>query len=169
VNEFMQTGAPDVYAAGDIAYFPFKHGSTASFLTRIEHWDVAFDQGRIAALNMLKSASTPYDGIPFFWTMSMGKSLRYAGHCHKFERVIIHGATAAPEDTFAVYYIAEGKVVAVATVGRDPVAVAVMELLRLDRLPAPAVLDSNPTFDLPAYLTQQSLDVAMGTSAATVK
>ena len=37
--------ATDVWAAGDIAYFPYAHGDAAHAFTRIEHWDVAMDQG----------------------------------------------------------------------------------------------------------------------------
>jgi NADPH-dependent 2,4-dienoyl-CoA reductase/sulfur reductase-like enzyme len=37
--------APDVYAAGDIAYFPYAYAADdASAFVRIEHWVVAMDQ-----------------------------------------------------------------------------------------------------------------------------
>ena len=61
---FLQTNQPDVYAAGDIAQFP-------SYITeareRIEHWAVAQQQGRVAALNMVEKRNNYFD-IPFFWS-----------------------------------------------------------------------------------------------------
>ena len=64
VNSHLQTENSSIYAAGDIAQFP-------SLLTesreRIEHWQVAQQQGRIAALNMLEKGNNYLD-IPFFWS-----------------------------------------------------------------------------------------------------
>ena len=49
-DRFLETSAPGIYAAGDIAeYDSVVHGRRL----RIEHWDVAFNQGKTAALNML--------------------------------------------------------------------------------------------------------------------
>lgn len=61
-----------MYAAGDIATFPYyKTGEDI----RVEHWDVAMQQGRIAAKHMM-GKMVPYDSVPFFWTMLLGKSVR---------------------------------------------------------------------------------------------
>lgn len=63
VNEFLQTSAPDIYAAGDIALFP-----EAGFgPRRLEHWDNAVSQGKHAGRNMA-GAGEPFTYIPFFFS-----------------------------------------------------------------------------------------------------
>lgn len=37
-----------------------------------------FISGRVAALNMLKKP-TKLESVPFFWTVLLGKSIRYTG------------------------------------------------------------------------------------------
>eukprot|EP00820_Chromera_velia_P015111 Cvel_25109.t1-p1 / transcript=Cvel_25109.t1 / gene=Cvel_25109 / organism=Chromera_velia_CCMP2878 / gene_product=Apoptosis-inducing factor 3, putative / transcript_product=Apoptosis-inducing factor 3, putative / location=Cvel_scaffold2801:21356-23326(+) / protein_length=522 / sequence_SO=supercontig / SO=protein_coding / is_pseudo=false len=62
----------DLYLAGDIARFPwYKSGHD----TRIEHWDVAMQQGRIAAANMVNGDKRVYKDTPFFWTLLYGHSI----------------------------------------------------------------------------------------------
>jgi NADPH-dependent 2,4-dienoyl-CoA reductase/sulfur reductase-like enzyme len=104
-----------VYAAGDIAFFPYRAGGGHG--TRIEHWDVAIDQGRVAARNMLGGA-VAYDAVPFFWTSMYGKSLRYAGHSLAADNVIIQGrmdAGAPAESRFLALFVSGGAVAAVAS------------------------------------------------------
>jgi 3-phenylpropionate/trans-cinnamate dioxygenase ferredoxin reductase component len=63
VNEFLQSSAPDIYAAGDIAQFP-----EAGFgPRRLEHWDNAVSQGRHAGRNMA-GAREPFTYLPFFFS-----------------------------------------------------------------------------------------------------
>jgi len=54
--------------------------------------------------------------VPFFWTLQLGKSLRYAGHATSFDQVIVDGDLAAL--TFVAYYVRDDKLVAVAALGR---------------------------------------------------
>ena len=63
VNEFLQTSAPDIYAAGDIALFP-----EAGFgPRRLEHWDNAVSEGKQAGRNMA-GAGEPFTYVPFFFS-----------------------------------------------------------------------------------------------------
>jgi NADPH-dependent 2,4-dienoyl-CoA reductase/sulfur reductase-like enzyme len=63
VNEFLQTSAPDIYAAGDIAQFP-----EAGFgPRRLEHWDNAVSQGKHVGRNMA-GAREPFMQLPFFFS-----------------------------------------------------------------------------------------------------
>lgn len=102
-----------LHAAGDIAAFPL-YGSGPRI--RIEHWRVAEQQGRIAALNMLGRA-LPYDAVPYFWTIHFLKRLDYVGHVETWDDVVIDGDLETPE--FAAFYVKDGKVEAVAGWSRD--------------------------------------------------
>ncbi|MFW6049111.1 MAG: NAD(P)/FAD-dependent oxidoreductase, partial [Candidatus Bipolaricaulota bacterium] len=64
VDEHLQTSCPDVFAAGDNAYFPY---AALEDCVRVEHWDNALNQGKIAGRNMA-GADEPYDYIPYFYS-----------------------------------------------------------------------------------------------------
>jgi len=74
-----------LWAVGDIATFPL-----ADQLLRIEHWRLAQQQGRIAALNMLGGAER-YVDVPFFWTYHFGKRIDYLGHAEQWDDVVYIG------------------------------------------------------------------------------
>lgn len=63
-DPFMRTNNHDVFAAGDIAEYPYWPTGER---IRTEHWSVALDTGTYAAFNMLGKL-IPYGQIPFFWT-----------------------------------------------------------------------------------------------------
>ena len=50
VDPFLQTSAPDVFAAGDLAEFPYW---PTGGQVRVDHWAAALDQGTYAAFNMM--------------------------------------------------------------------------------------------------------------------
>ena len=110
------------YAAGDIAHYP-DHGRSL----RIEHWKVAGQQGKIAALNMAGQATT-YDMVPYFWTAQQGTNLRYAGHAEDFDSVEIEGSLA--DKCFIAYYLKNDQVYAALGVGNDAKTAAIRERLR---------------------------------------
>jgi NADPH-dependent 2,4-dienoyl-CoA reductase/sulfur reductase-like enzyme len=64
VDEYLQASLPDIYAAGDIAFFPYR---ALGKQTRVEHWDNALNQGKQAGLNMA-GARKPYDYMPYFFS-----------------------------------------------------------------------------------------------------
>ena len=113
-NEFLAV-TPDVFAAGDIAMFPspFGHGD----LVRIEHWQVAQNHGRVAALNILRK-QIPVDTVPYFWTVLFGKSVRYCGYSRGYDKFVYEGSMDPPK--FVGYYLKSGKVVAVVGLDSDP-------------------------------------------------
>ena len=151
VDEFLCAGPEDVFAAGDIAYLPYPHAEAGAEAprVRIEHWDVALDQGRCAARNML-GARAAYAAVPFFWTSVFGKNLRSAGYCHKpaflfradaGDEIITHGSLdPAAGGKASVFYVVGGRVASVVTCNRDPEAAAAAELIRMRRMPSPAEL-----------------------------
>ena len=131
--------AEHLYAAGDIASFPHR-GDGAPI--RVEHWRVAEQQGRVAALNML-GQPTAYDAVPYFWTIQYRKRLDYLGHATDWDDLVIHGDLEARE--FLAYYVKDGRVAAVAGMGRDTDTAALIELFTLRRDWTPDALTGQPS------------------------
>ena len=122
--------AEDVYAAGDIARFrDWRFGE----YIRIEHWRTAEQHGRDAALNMA-GKPTPNMNIPFFWSKHANLGIRYVGHAQSWDEIIYDGDVAARD--FIAFYIKNNEVHAAAGCKRDKQMAAILELMRLKKMPA---------------------------------
>jgi apoptosis-inducing factor 3 len=113
VNEYLETSAPGIYAAGDIARWPDPH--TGDKL-RIEHWVVAERQGQAVARNMM-GQRTRFAEVPFFWSQHYDLPINYVGHAEKWDKLEIEGDIAARD--CLLRYRRDGKVLAVASIYRD--------------------------------------------------
>ena len=108
----LQTEAPNIYAAGDICEYDSPvHGRPM----RIEHWDVAFNQGKTAALNLL-GRGLEHNVVPYFFSdLADWASMEYVGPGSG--DTVIRGSLDDGE--FLAFYIDEEQVKAALSVGRS--------------------------------------------------
>jgi NADPH-dependent 2,4-dienoyl-CoA reductase/sulfur reductase-like enzyme len=133
-EHFAVNGLDSVYAVGDIATYPYHGPGGNGSPVRIEHWNVAQNAGRAAARAIvyarrgIKVQAKRF--IPVFWS-ALGAQLRYCGHAESFDDVVLQ---EKGEGKFVAYYTAGDTVVAVATMGVDPVMSQSAELMRVGRM-----------------------------------
>lgn len=110
----LQTSAGGIYAAGDCcSYDSVIHGRRI----RVEHWDVAMQQGMHAARNML-GADADYEVVPYFFSdLADWASLEYVGPARDWDEEIWRGDRDKGE--FSVWYLKDGRVAGALSVERS--------------------------------------------------
>jgi NADPH-dependent 2,4-dienoyl-CoA reductase/sulfur reductase-like enzyme/nitrite reductase/ring-hydroxylating ferredoxin subunit len=113
VDQYLETSAPGIYAAGDIARWPDQHTGDN---IRVEHWVVAERQGQAVSLNMLGDR-TPFTSVPFFWSQHYDVPINYVGHAEVWDEILIDGDVMSKD--CLLRFKRNGRVTAVASIYRD--------------------------------------------------
>jgi 3-phenylpropionate/trans-cinnamate dioxygenase ferredoxin reductase subunit len=128
VDEHLQTRAPGVFAAGDVAN---AHHPLYGERIRVEHWANALNQGPAAARAMLGGAAA-YDLVPYFFSDQYDVGMEYAGFAREWDRVVFRGDPAARE--FIAFWMAGDRVLAGMNVNVWEVTDHIQRLIR-ERVP----------------------------------
>jgi 3-phenylpropionate/trans-cinnamate dioxygenase ferredoxin reductase subunit len=139
----LQSSVPGVYAAGDICEFASEIRGGEH--VRIEHWDVAFNHGKTAALNML-GKDVAHTEVPYFFSVFADwGELEYVGPAYEWDEEIVRGSLA--DGKFTNWYLKDGAVKAALTFGRSDDLDAARELIvageTLDDARRAALADTN--------------------------
>ena len=139
VDEKLQSSAPNVFAAGDVAnaWHPFFERRV-----RVEHWANALHQGPAAARSML-SEPVSYDRIPYFFSDQYDVGMEYSGYANEWDRVVFRGDRESGE--LIAFWLREGRVLAGMNVNVWDVNEHVQALIRSRRTVDVAALSDPDT------------------------
>jgi 3-phenylpropionate/trans-cinnamate dioxygenase ferredoxin reductase subunit len=145
VDEYLQTSALNVFAAGDVANarHPFygRH-------VRVEHWDTALHHGPLAAKNMLAQGEV-YARIPYFFSDQYETGMEYSGHATDWDEVVFRGDVAARE--FVAFWLKDERLVAGMNMNVWDVSDPIRELISSRRALDPSKL-ADPDIPLSQLL-----------------
>jgi 3-phenylpropionate/trans-cinnamate dioxygenase ferredoxin reductase component len=147
-SDRLETAVGGVYVAGDIAEYDSPlHGGPV----RIEHWDVAFEQGKTAGRN-LAGADQPHEAIPYFWSdLADWTGLEYVSGGTAAGDPAIRGSL--DDGSFTAFWLGDagpadlpgGRVVAALTVGRSDDLEHARRMIRERATADPAALADEST------------------------
>jgi 3-phenylpropionate/trans-cinnamate dioxygenase ferredoxin reductase subunit len=149
VDEGCRTSVPGVFAAGDVAR---HHHPVAGRRIRVEHWQSAIGQGRVAARNMLGQAAV-HDEIPWFWSDQYDCNLQYAGFAGPWDELTVRGSLE--QRAFVGFYLSGGRVVAAVAMNQGRDLRRSVPLIRAGT-PVDPVRLADPEVDLRTLVAQRA-------------
>jgi 3-phenylpropionate/trans-cinnamate dioxygenase ferredoxin reductase component len=111
VGADMRTSAPDVYAAGDVA---FAYNTASRRHLAVEHWQDAIDHGAVAGAQAAGGHAT-WHAVPGFWSTIGDATVKYHAWGDGFDS----SRVMERDDGFTVWYEADGMAVGVLTCNAD--------------------------------------------------
>ncbi len=153
VDRFLQTNQPHIFAAGDVANF---FDPVFNIRRRIEHWDNAIKQGRLAAKNML-GQRVPYDEVSYFFCDVFDVSFDFFGLPEVADEQIARGSLS--DRSFALFYLKNDVPRALFSLGRQAQETKAVEALIRYRVNLQGVKSrlSDPQFALEQIPNQNVL------------
>ncbi len=106
VNEYLETSAPDILAAGDVANY---HDVLFNKRRRVEHWDNAVSQGQHCA-RMLMGDRAPFRHVPYFFSDVFDLSYEYWGDSSEADHIIHRGDLSSK--SFSTWWLRGDRLVA---------------------------------------------------------
>jgi len=149
VNKFLETSVPGVWAAGDIANYPDQIFHRRM---RVEHWDNAVEQGRVAMRNMTGKLQ-PFIHVPYFFSDAFDLSYEFWGDATGYDEVVYRGNLY--EKRFSVWWLKK----------QILCAAFIMNRSEAERSVAPRWILRRPRLDLKALQSARnlkSLDTTFG-------
>ena len=123
VDEHTRTADPHIHAVGDCTNHP---NPLLGRRLRLESVPNAMEQSRVAARNLAGGSST-YANVPWFWSDQYDLKLQMVGFSAEGEHHVVRGDPAAK--SFAVFYFADGTLVAADAVNRAREFMAARQLV----------------------------------------
>jgi 3-phenylpropionate/trans-cinnamate dioxygenase ferredoxin reductase subunit len=130
VDAMLRTSVPSVLAVGDIANH--AHPRLGQRI-RVEHWDTAIRQAKVAAHN-LAGAEEQYTAMPYFYTDQYDLGMEYVGRASADDEVVVHGSLETRE--FRAYWVRDGQVVAAMHANDWDASDVIKEAVETGELPA---------------------------------
>ncbi|MHB8520475.1 MAG: NAD(P)/FAD-dependent oxidoreductase [Limisphaerales bacterium] len=139
VNKFLETSVPGVWAAGDVASYPDQIFHRRR---RVEHWDNAVEQGRVAMRNMMGKLQ-PFIHVPYFFSDFFDLSYEFWGDATGHDQVVYRGSVEGKE--FSVWWLKKQTLCAALIMNRpeEERAVAPRWILRGPRLDPKALQNAR--------------------------
>lgn len=125
VDRFCETSHGHIYAAGDVARFPDPISGEPA---RVEHWDHAKAQGRLAGRNMAGRREA-YDHLSYFFTNAFDLSINVFGRPAISDQSIVSGVLGSARSV--VYCASEGRLCGTILINANDALDECRELVRL--------------------------------------